>query len=532
MSEGSGGGALRSLLAFFRISVDSEQLEKADEKIEGFTSKIINLGAAGIWGEAAKKSFDFFKEQVENAAHLQDLSDKLAVSVEDMTAFGFAAQAAGLDVDSASTMLGKLQRTLGGAGKGGAGAAEELKKLGVDAKKAAGKDTIETILDLADGFEKLKTQPEKTAEAIRLFGRQGIAMVPILSKGRAALEAMFEESKELGSGLAGDFYKQSKQAREEFEHFEFAVSSLKERALAAVLPWIIKIGSWLKETAKDVIAYTKHTNILKTGIIFLGAVIAAKLIPALYSAAEALGLLDAETLIPLAAIVLLYLAFDDFYTLMTGGKSVIGDTLDALFGIGTAKQFVVDLTESVDAFIDTVEDVGDLIYSAFVTPFQEAWDVARGLITAIDDLKAGRFKEAFADVKEGVSRAVTRSAKQTERVQRDIGDIGDDLTKSAVYRKVKRNNRRVEEGGPGTMMAPEYGPNTGGTGTRERAAIPGQAQGGKTEKHVDNRQTNHVKIEVNAGNLTEPTETASAIDPVVRRALKDKHNTLTSRNPP
>ena len=85
------------------------------------------------------------------------------------------------------------------------------------------------------------------------------------------------------------------------------VSSLKERALAAVLPWIIKIGSWLKETAKDVIAYTKHTNILKTGIIFLGAVIAAKLIPALYSAAEALGLLDAETLIPLAAIVLLSL---------------------------------------------------------------------------------------------------------------------------------------------------------------------------------------------------------------------------------
>jgi hypothetical protein len=152
MSEGSGGGALRSLLAFFRISVDSEQLEKADEKIEGFTSKIINLGAAGIWGEAAKKSFDFFKEQVENAAHLQDLSDKLAVSVEDMKAFGFAAQAAGLDVDSASTMLGKLQRTLGGAGKGGAGAAAELKKLGVDAKKAAGKDTIETILDLADGF--------------------------------------------------------------------------------------------------------------------------------------------------------------------------------------------------------------------------------------------------------------------------------------------------------------------------------------------------------------------------------------------
>lgn len=553
MAEGE-GGALRSLLAYFRISVDGEQLKQADDKIGEFVEKLTKLGELGIWGEIAKKSVEFFKGQVEGAAHLQDVSEKLSIAVEDLTAFGFAAKSAGLDFDSAAFLLGRFQRALGGAGKGGAGTAEALKKLGINAKDAAKKDTIEVMLDLADAFQKMPTQAEKTAAAVRLFGRSGIAMVPILSKGRAALEEMFKESKELGSGLSGDFYKQSKQAREEFEHFEFAVSSLKERALAAVLPWIIKIGSWLKDTAKQVIEFTKHTNVLKTGLLFLGGVVLAKLTVALISAAAAMGLFSLPVIGAVAIVTLLYLAFDELWTMMNGGDTVIGRLIDSLFGIGTTEDVVEEVKEGWSDFMDVLDEVsgmvgeledafphlGEVITDAFKSALEAAIPFSgtiKTIVTAIRTLRGAKTsgetepeKEAREERSGHANRALFRKAEAAQKVTRERrekqANVGAELDAHDEHYKREIKNRADYASGKkqGTV---EAGAITFGT-LPPRLPVPGVARGNTA---IHNEQKNDVRITVHADS-NQPREIATTIDPVVKKALKDKYNALTSRTAP
>jgi hypothetical protein len=545
MADEGGGGALRSLLAYFRISVNSEELKKADDKIGEFVEKLGKLGSGIIWGEIAKKSLEFFRGQVEGAAHLQDVSEKLNIGVDQLKAFGFAAKAAGIDFDSAAFMLGRFQRALGGAGKGGAGTAAELKKLGINAKEASKKDTVEVMLDLADAFKKMPTQAEKTAAAVRLFGRSGIAMVPILSKGREALEEMFKESKELGSGLGGDFYKGAKQAREEFEHFEFAITSLKERALAPVLPYIIKVGSWLKDSAKTVIEFTKHTNVLKTGILFLAAGLAYKLIPALYSSAKALGLLEAEVLLPLVGIGLLYLAFDELWTLMNGGDTVIGRLIDRFFGIGTAADLAKNHSEALGF---AAEASAVLIITAFNPVLGLFAALALAIKTVNDEIEKAKYaNETAAEHQARVERESPENkalfakaqAAQQKRQETDREDY-----KSGKKKGVEQVGK-ITFGDQGPLSdadkayniihAREAGtpiPFTPYVGTAPRIPIPGGAgsrASGATAIH--NEQKNDVRINVTTDS-NQPREVATTLRPVVERALKEKYNTLTARTQP
>jgi hypothetical protein len=130
---------LRELLAVLGINVDTEELDKADKKIDGFLGKLKGAGSVFLEALGAEKVGEFFKSQVEHAAHIQDLSERLGVTAEQIKSFGFAAQSAGLDMDSAAHSLGVLQRNMGMALHGGGKGAAGLIQYGIQLKDAEGK---------------------------------------------------------------------------------------------------------------------------------------------------------------------------------------------------------------------------------------------------------------------------------------------------------------------------------------------------------------------------------------------------------
>lgn len=511
--------ALREIAAFFGIEVDTEQLEKADSKIQAFIGKVKEGGKILAEAVAAEKIGEFLKSQVENATKLQNMSERLDVSVEQIKEFGFAAASAGLDADSAAGMLQRFERATSGAGKHGAAAAAELAKLGVKTQGAGAGNTVDTMLQLADAFQKMPTRAEKVAAAVKLFGRQGISMIPILEKGRASMEALFQESRELGNGLGPDFYNNAKEVNEVFEHMQFGIQSLKERALATVLPYLQKLGSWLLEVTRKTIEFTKHTNVLKTLAIAIAVALGSELLPAIGAVLAAL----APFAIPVAIITALYLIFDDLYTLMTGGQSVIGDTLDALFGLGTAKQFAIDLTEAFDGLLDVLGDIGSMLKDTVMGALEEVLEAAKGVGEALGDIAGGNFKQAWQDLQKSGNNMDKIAQKRGAGIVRAAQDVGDVFTgTSADVRKVRRNNRRVAAGGEGTILPPEYGPNTGGTGTREVLPVPGH-EGGKAAAAGNTttvHQTNHNNVTVHGAHDTEKAGKAAAggIEQGVKRA--------------
>lgn len=158
-------------------------LGKLDATMSGTAKKIgaaINIATGAIAGLIALRGIGGFVRQMNQASEAVDTLGKkaatLGMSVEDLSAWRFAAGESGVEFETLSKMVGKLQKGLGDFATTGKGPAKEaLRRLGVDALDANGRLRPMSALlpEIARAMERLGSQGEKISLATALFGRSG-----------------------------------------------------------------------------------------------------------------------------------------------------------------------------------------------------------------------------------------------------------------------------------------------------------------------------------------------------------------------
>ncbi len=100
--------------------------------------------------------------------------------------------------------VGNMAITLQAGGKVAAATLTPYKDLGLDVYDTAGKikSSNELMLEAADIFAKMPDGIEKTGLAIKLFGKQGMDMLPVLNLGKAGIEAYMAQGKALGDVMS------------------------------------------------------------------------------------------------------------------------------------------------------------------------------------------------------------------------------------------------------------------------------------------------------------------------------------------
>ena len=457
MAGESSSGALREIIALFSLGVDDEELKRGEREVQGFLKGVRQVGEVVAEAFAVHLVKDFFKEQIEAAAHVQDLAERLDVSAASLKEFGIVAAGAGVDFDSAAQSLGFLQKNLGEAETKGGEAGAAFARLGIDAKKAANMPLPQLLGDVAEGLSKLPNQNQQAAAAMAIFGRQGRQLLPILRQGRAGIEGMTEEAKELTAGLGDDYYEAAKKAREEGERFGFALETIRARVTLAVLPGITKLLLSLKKGAISFIEFTKHTYFLKTAMIALGVGGALKLIATLGKVGKALGLLKptiGETIAalwkfaaPLVIAAALYLVFDEFYTLMHGGKTVIGDVLNELTGDTDAStKFAIKLNEIWSAIPGVMKGVGEILAGVIIPFFTETWDICVGIGKILEDVATLHFDDIgkdFSDTMNTMKKDAATAAKTIKDGWKDVTNPGGDSGAIAAARAAGVRNSDI-----------------------------------------------------------------------------------------
>lgn len=374
--------ALRELIAFFGVEVDDKKLDHAGEKMDGLAK--LAEGAAATIGLAfgLHEIGEFVKGQIEAAGQLRHTSEALGIGVGDLQAFQYAAQGAGLGADEANTALRFLNKNLGQAALGNKEAAETFAKLGVKMKDADGhaRPLQDVIGDVADGFVKLPDHAQKTARAMDIFGRAGARMIPILEKGSKGIQGLYDEFEELGGGMDEEFVENAKAASHEMHKVELVMKSVKSTIAAALLPYFTDLVAHMVDATNWFRELAKHSYIVQTALGTLAVIVGAL---ALVWAA-----LNFEVLLVVLAIALLVLIVDDVYTAFMGGKSVIGDFIDSLMGVGATAEIVAvvkvaarELWAELGYLYAAVKEV----VSAFVNLETQGTSTTSGLAT----IKAG-----------------------------------------------------------------------------------------------------------------------------------------------
>lgn len=449
--------ALRELIAFFGVQVEGEKkLDDVGQRMNSLRGIAIKAGAALGLAFGVHEVVGFIQNQIALGAELLHTSEMLGMTTHDLQAFEFAARNSGLSAEQAETSLRFLNKNLGKAAEGGKEVAAVFTRLGVKTKDASGqvRPTGEVLADIADGISKMKSPAEKTTAAIEIFGRAGAKMIPLLNKGSKGVQELTAEFDALGGGLSEQFVEASGKGERQMIRLNTAGRGLVGVFATALMPAFTSIVSWVTSLVTSFREFTSHSYIVETA---LGTLAAASMILAVIW-----GVMSIETLMTVAGIALLVLIIDDVYTAMKGGKSVIGDFIDELFGIGATKSVFDNLKfwagESYDVILKIINGI-KLAMNGVAELVNEGAHALKNL----NPLGAGDEENArYARVKTKLEKRAAGLVDEHDR----IGGMGTE----AGFDPSRYAGPMARAGAPAfSMMAPipAVGATVGGGGWRE-----------------------------------------------------------------
>jgi len=173
-----------------------KKLGGANRELTGREKKL--MGA--LAGVAAATAYAM-KQAINYGDWLEKTSQKVGVSTETLSAYKIGAELAGTSQEGLVSGLQRLQKNMGAALRSPTSAAAvAFKNLGVAFQNADGsfRDVDEMLPEIADKMSHMADGTMKTQIAMDLMGRQGAELIPFLNQGADALEAMRQESEELG----------------------------------------------------------------------------------------------------------------------------------------------------------------------------------------------------------------------------------------------------------------------------------------------------------------------------------------------
>lgn len=312
---------VEELFARLGIETDSASWEAAQQFMGaarvGMMAVAAAAGAVGAAIGAAVVKTAEYADKTANAA------ERSGVAVEAFQALQYAAERA--DVST-----GALEGALRFAAKRGV------------------KDLEGELRHAADQFERMPDGAAKSALAMKLFGKNGTALIPMLNKGSAGLDAMMAKARDMGFVLSAETQAQAVALKTTLDDlkgyvrgFAYVIAGpfLKpiREALERVLKWIRDHRPQIQRAVEAIGAAVGNAFKYAVQLIepvvdllgrFIGWVLGSQVARAVGVLAMLGAALSAPWAIPLVAVLLLLGALEELWGWVTGErKTLLGDWL-------------------------------------------------------------------------------------------------------------------------------------------------------------------------------------------------------------
>jgi len=167
--------------------------QRATAAARGLKTAFGALGATLSVGVLAS----FAKSGIDAADALNDMSQRLGVSVKDLASFKLIAEQSGTSLDSVGAGIARLSKSIGEAELGNKNLADALKQLGITARNPK-----EAFFQLADAVQRIEDPTKRAALLSQVLGKSYNELVPLLKDGGDALRASAAASESFSDSMA------------------------------------------------------------------------------------------------------------------------------------------------------------------------------------------------------------------------------------------------------------------------------------------------------------------------------------------
>ena len=157
------------------------------------------MAAANAFRSASSAVAGYVSSIRQTADASGKLAARLGMSVEALQGLQMAAQMAG--VSDLTPVLQKMSITLGQAASGAKPAMEALAGIGLSIDDLAGMSPDEQFQAIAAAINAIPDPAARAAAAVRIFGEQGVALLPLMAQNLEEVQARMER---LGAVLSAD----------------------------------------------------------------------------------------------------------------------------------------------------------------------------------------------------------------------------------------------------------------------------------------------------------------------------------------
>lgn len=444
-------GAWRELLARFGIEVDTSQLKKGNQEVDNFSDKMQKMQQLIAGAFVVVGASSFVKKVFEEGNALYTASRRAGVAVEAYQSLTYAGEMLNVSMEKVGVGFKYLQRNLAIAANGGDEMKETFKKLGVSIGEGIPVDSEQAFLQIAESIKNLNDKEMQTAVAMRIFGRAGYDLLPMLKAGSEELKKYYARVKELGGGLKGDVAESIDGLDDQLNDQRLQLFSVRLAILQHLLPALTTLSKTVVSVGQAFLAWNKHGETTRVVITTTLLAIAAS--------ALAMGAAFKAAMVSAMKILILAMVLEDIYVWLKGGESLIGDFF-GLFGsegakaggqIGDALAF---MTSSFNNFVLSAK-VGSLTFAqmmisavmSVVNTFAEAIALIGDMWNAgISKLELPSWMQKtlqIGDTKETTGK--TNYEASTEAGQQRQQDLAKGFMDSPVMRELQKEQERMRK---------------------------------------------------------------------------------------
>lgn len=232
--------------AFNSVRDNLAKLGDQSDRVKGLLAGLgVSLSAAGFVA--------MVKHAIDTADELNKLSQKIGISVEALSTLRFAAQLSDVSLETLQKGIKGLSQLMTEANTGIGDGAVVFDALGISVKNADGsmKSTQDVLLQVANVFANLEDGAVKTSLAVKLFGKSGMDLIPLLNQGAAGINQLTAEAERLGLKLSTETAQSAEAFNDNLTALKASSSALGISLAREFLPELINISNAMREAVAD-----------------------------------------------------------------------------------------------------------------------------------------------------------------------------------------------------------------------------------------------------------------------------------------
>lgn len=285
-------------LAFILSATDKmsrvvdQAVKKSTSKLTAFERNATKVGSSmmkaggimtGVGVGIGAAAFGMAKSTAEYGDEVWKTSQKVGIGVESWQKLAYAAKYSGVEQEALASGMNKFNKVVVAAASGSRAQVELFEDMGISMKDAQGnlRSTDDLFKDLAGAFAKMPDGAAKSDMAMKLLGKSGAELIPLLNSGAGGLESMGAEAERMGFVMGEGAAKASEQFNDNFDRVKDSAKGLSMQFGTALIPMldslivkvtdtVSKVSSWIKENPGLVSTISKIALGLSSFLIIIG----------------------------------------------------------------------------------------------------------------------------------------------------------------------------------------------------------------------------------------------------------------------